>query len=160
LKEARLDPENALALVVPPPSATEQQLSKEIRELPWTGEGLQALNIFEKTKEVELTNSHNWFKLGLALYDGKYYAESLEAFNAVENLIEKSSTGYFVSKVWQGHILDLLGKRSEAVDCYKEALKCKQQGIWVRHDQYGMVINREWVKQRIEKSFTRDTSQK
>jgi len=156
LKEVRLDPENALALIIPPPSVTEQQLSKEIRKLPVTGAGRQALDIFEKTKEVGLSNLDDWFKLGLALYDGKYYAESLKAFHSEENLIEKNLKDYFVSKVWQGHILDLLEQRSEAVECYKEALKCKQQGYWERHDQYGIVIDHEWVKQRIEKPFTRD----
>jgi len=160
LNEVRLDPENALALIVPPPFAIEQQLSKEVRELPWTGAGQQALNIFERTEEAGLSNSRDWFKLGLALYDGKYYAESLKAFHSVEVFTEQNSTDYFISKVWQGHILDLLGERSKAVACYKEALKCKQQGYWVRHDQYGIVIDCEWVKQRIERPFTRDDSPK
>ena len=155
LKDARLDPENALAFVIPPPSATGEQLSKEIQELPWTGAGKQAHEIFEKTKDVKLSNLDDWFKLGLTLYDGKYYAESLKAFQYAADQAEKGSSRYYASKVWQGHNFDLLGQRSQAIECYKEALKCKQQGTWVRHDQYGMVIDQNWVKQRLEEPFER-----
>ena len=158
LKDARLDPENALALIVPPPSAAGKQLSKEIQELPWTGAGKQALEIFEKVSNPALLNADSWFKLGLILYDGKYYAESLKAFQSAADTADNNSSRYFVFKVWQGHDLDLLGQRDEAIECYKEALKCKQQGTWVRHDQYGIVIDQNWVKQRIEKPFVRDES--
>lgn len=158
LKQVRLDPENALALIVPPPSVTEQKLRKEIQKLSWTGAGKEALEIFKKATQANLLNERDWFKLGLTLYDGKYNAESLKAFESAANQAEKSSTRYFTSKVWQGHILDLLNKRDEALECYKEALKCEKKDDWVRHDQYGMKINHDWVKQRIEKPFVRNAS--
>ncbi len=158
LKQARLDPENALALIVPPPLVTEKKLRKEIRKLSWTGAGEQALEIFKKTSEVQLSQTRDWLKLGLMLYDGKYYDESLKAFQALQEYSEEKSADYYIAKVWQGHNLDLLGKRDEALECYKEALKCEKKDDWVRHDQYGMKINHNWVKQRIEKPFVRDAS--
>ena len=156
LKQARLDPENALALIVPPPQLTEQQLSDKIHQLSWTGSGKQALEIFEKAKETKLSDPDDWFKLGLVLYGGKYYNESLNAWQFYEKLSEKNSTDYYIAKVWQGHNYDLLGQRDKAVECYKEALKCEDEGIWTQHDQYGMVINRDWVKQRLETPHKRD----
>lgn len=160
LKDVRLDPENTLALIVSPPLITKEQIRKEIRQLPWTGAEKRALEIFEKTKEVNLSDADDWFKLGLALYDGNYYLESLKALQSARNRVQKDSTDYYIAKVWQGHVLDLLGQRSKAVECYKEALKCKKQGYWTQHDQYGMVIDHNWVKQRLEKPFTLDTSVK
>ena len=160
LKDVQLDPENALALIVPPPSVTEEKLSKEIRELSWTGAGKEALEIFKKVTQANILNERDWFKLGLTLYDGEYYIESLKAFDSAANRAEKDSTRYFTSKVWQGHNYDLLGQRDKALECYKEALKCRQKDNWVRHDQYGMVINHDWVKQRLKNPFIRDVSDK
>jgi tetratricopeptide (TPR) repeat protein len=158
LKEARLDPDNALALIVPPPQLTEQQLSQQIRQLSWTDSGKQAHEIFEKTKDVKLPRIDDWFKLGLVLYDGQYYNESLKAWQMVENLSGKGTMDYYIAKVWKGHNYDLLGQRDKAIECYEVALKCEQEGDWQRHDQYRMVINQNWVKQRLETPFERDTS--
>jgi tetratricopeptide (TPR) repeat protein len=158
LKDVRLDPENALALVIPPPSVTDKRLSKEVQRLPWTGAGQQARNISGKITAPDVLNADNWFKLGLTLYDGNFYFESLNAFRYAADRAEKGSRDYIVSKVWQGHNFDLLGQRSQAIECYKEALKFKQTGTWIRHDQYGMVIDQNWVKQRLEKPFERNTT--
>jgi tetratricopeptide (TPR) repeat protein len=158
LKEVRLDPKGVLALVVPPPLPSEQQVSREIQELPWTGAGEKALNVFNKAKESKLSNADRWFKLGLTLYDGKYYTEALEAFSRSQGAAAKNSMDDFVALVWQGHILDIFGRRKEALDKYKEALK-KAKHFEMRHDQYGIKINREWVEERLKKPFRRNESQ-
>jgi tetratricopeptide (TPR) repeat protein len=160
LKDARLDPQSALAMVIPPPSVDGAQLSSEIRELPWTGAGSKALKVFKKATKASLLNARDWFKLGMTLYDGKNYTESLKAFEFAAQRAEKGSSRYYTSNVWQGHILDLLGQRDKALECYREALKCKQKGNWVRHDQYRMAINRKWVEKRIEKPFVCDESKR
>jgi len=152
LKEVRLDPANKLAMVVPPPSLNEQELSKKIKQLPWTGAGKNALNVFNKVKESNSSNPGSWFKLGLTLYDGQYYKEALEAFQRTHELSEKASYRYPVSLVWQGHLLDLLGQRKEALICYEKVLK-ESKDFQIQHDQYKMVINREWVEKRIKQPF-------
>ena len=108
---------------------------------------------------MKLSNPDDWFKLGLTLYDGQYYNESLKACQSVENLSPKGSMDYYITKVWQGHNYDLLGQRDKAVECYREALKCEQEGDWQRHDQYHMVINRNWVNQHLQTPFKREVSE-
>lgn len=81
-------------------------------------------------------------RLGYALYDAKMYADALAVFKQTDNA------------VWQGHVLDLLGKREEAVACYQQALK-SGRGLGIRQDQYGLELMPAYVKQRIEKPFVR-----
>ena len=56
--------------------------------------------------------------------------------------------------VWQGHLLDLLERRDEALKCYNEALG-KSASLNMRHDQYGIRLNREWVQKRLKEPFRR-----
>lgn len=81
-------------------------------------------------------------RLGYALYDAKMYEDALAVFKQTDNA------------VWQGQMLDLLGKREEAVACYQQALK-SGRAYGPRQDQYGLQIQPDYVKQRIEKPFVR-----
>jgi tetratricopeptide (TPR) repeat protein len=112
--------------------------------------------LFDKTPTLNPTGQGVWMKLGMALFDGRYYQQALEAFQRLSQLAaaEKDSTGEFVSLVWQGHLLDILGRRDEAVQLYKEALQ-KDTGQTMRHDQYGMTVNRQWVEERLKTPFQR-----
>jgi hypothetical protein len=56
--------------------------------------------------------------------------------------------------VWQGHLFDLLGRREDALRCYRQALAQGFTGP-MRHDQYNMVIDRKWVEERLAMPFTR-----
>jgi len=155
LKEVKIDPDGELALVVPPPpSLVEKGLVRKMRGVPLVGAGKEALNMFERVKESRVSDAHAWFSLGLALYDGKYYTEALEAFSRSQGAAAKNSMDDFVALVWQGHILDIFGRREEALGKYKEALK-KAKYFEMRHDQYGIKVNREWVEERIRKPFKR-----
>jgi len=156
LKEVKLDAENELALIVPPPSGDSKFLG-EILQLPWSGAGDKALKLFEKAKELKQTDYEAWGKLGLNLYDGKHYAEALEAFHRVVEVSEKKQglkSAVFVALVWQGHLLDIMGQREQALQCYQKALKI-DHGFSMALNEYGMVINRQWVQERIEKPFER-----
>jgi len=156
LKDARLDPEGALAFVPRPPSAGSEQLRSEVQNLPWLGAGQRAMKVFKRMKMGELSDSGSWFKLGLTLYDGKYYEEALEAFRLAEELEQQnSSVRAFASVVWQGHLHDLLGQRQEALQCYNKALKMASD-YEMRHDQYGIKVNRQWIRKRLEEPFERD----
>jgi len=150
LKEVQLDPDGELALIVPPPEMTEEELRKRIDQMEWTGIGRQALDLFHKAQEIKPADIRVWTKLGLTLYDGKYYPEALEAFGRVAELTE----GEAWVIVWQGHILDLLGRREEAIQRYREALN-RGKGINSQHDQYGIMISQKWVEERLKKPFRR-----
>jgi hypothetical protein len=65
------------------------------------------------------------------------------------------STYSAVSLVWQGQMLDLLGRRQEAVAAYTSAADMKVTGQ-MRHDQFGLAYSpSEYARQRISEPFTR-----
>jgi len=117
-------------------------------------DGGQAGEVCVEATKAELADSGTWYKLGMVLYDGKNYDEALEALRRAD----KSSGGdvfrSFAAVVWQGHILDLLGRRAEAQDRYRAASDLRMQGP-MRCDQYGIVIEQQWLKERLEKPFQR-----
>lgn len=156
LKEVKLDAQGELPLVIPPPDPKIAQLKKDIRNLEFTGEGEKALQLFNKIRNIKLGYyDFPWFRLGLCLYDERHYKEALQAFQNDFDLSSKTTSPYlFVTLVWQGHLLDLMNRRNEALTCYKQALQMKPAS-WVRHDQWGMKIGRRWIEKRIESPFQR-----
>jgi hypothetical protein len=150
LKEVVIDPDSALALVQAP-SERQRVLIGKIREMPWTGVGEAALNAYREARELKIEDTFKQFKLGLLLYDSRCYQESLEV---MRQLAQVESDLRFPATVWQGHLLDLLGRRAEAVARYQEALKMK--GVHsVCHDQYNLTINDQWVQERLKTPFER-----
>jgi tetratricopeptide (TPR) repeat protein len=151
LKEIKLDAHNELPLVVPPPDPIIAQLKKAIHDLDFTGEGNKALQIFDEVKNIKLDGvEFPWFRLGMLLYDERHNQEALQAF---QNESKQNPEG-FIAFVWQGHIHDLMNHRDEALKCYKEALALNPR-TWLRHDQWGMKIDRSWIEKRIESPFQR-----
>ncbi len=151
LKEVVLDPEHKLAMLTEPLPVLPEDLADAISELPWSGAGEKALENFEKAKEMKITEPRLWFKLGLTLFDGGYYRESFDAFQKLTEL-KPSELELFSALVWMGHLKDLTGSREEAVKYYTEALK-HDAGETMRHDQYGLQINRAWVEERLKTPF-------
>jgi len=96
----------------------------------------------------QISDRTAFLKLGFALYDAKRYAEALAVFRRME----QAGAGAGVALVWQGHMLDLLGRREEAIAAYKRALVSNPLN---QHSQYGLVLNAEYVKQRLQTPFSR-----
>jgi tetratricopeptide (TPR) repeat protein len=84
-------------------------------------------------------------RLGFALYEAKRYSDALKVFR---RMAEVGDGG--IALVWQGHMLDLLGKRTEAVAAYQKALAA---GVHARNDEYGLILNKAYVEQRIKSAF-------
>ena len=51
-------------------------------------------------------------------------------------------------------ILDILGKRDDALERYRKAL-ANDTGGSMQHSQYNLVIDRAWVEQRLATPFRR-----
>jgi hypothetical protein len=81
----------------------------------------------------------------LLLYDSRQYAEALD-------LLKDNQRAFGL--IWRGHLLDLLGRRSEAIAAYRAALALPGQ-IDIRHDQWSMTIDRKWVEERLKTPFER-----
>jgi len=156
LKEVIIDPDKRLAMISSlPPMAIEKDLIKKIRALPWIGAGKKALVVFEDIKKVDIKSADTWFVLGMRLFDGKYYEEAQVAFKKAVALTKDSSQFKSMYLVWVGHIYDLQDNgRKNAIDCYEKAMKV-YKGNNIRHDQYGIVINKVWLNERLKKPFTR-----
>ena len=69
-------------------------------------------------------------------------------------LAQRDSNWRFAALVWQGHLLDLLGRRAEAVARYQEALKFPGSPT-MEHSQYQLIINKQWVEERLKTPFER-----
>ena len=129
----------------------------EIADMPCMGAGERALDLFIKARDLPSKHYRTWFRLGLALYDGGYYEEALEAFRRVGVPDLRVFLDYpFAARAWQGHVLDLLGRREEALERYRQALALNpSEHTWVQHGQYDMTVNRAWVEDRLKTPFER-----
>jgi tetratricopeptide (TPR) repeat protein len=156
-KRERIFLGSAILLLTAVSLAQTEDLALLIDKMPWTGSGKLALELFKKAEQAGLTDSALWFKLGLALYDTQSYNPALGSFRHItQSSIACCQVFKFGAYVWQGHVLDLLGRREEALDCYRRALDLekKNRGLALRHDQYGMVVDRAWVKARLSSPFS------
>jgi tetratricopeptide (TPR) repeat protein len=112
-----------------------------------------------RTVEKDPGNLDALWALGLACYDVKDYAASLETFQRFNALTEKASdkatiTRHDWSRIWMGHMYDLMGQRERAVAEYKRVLSSTST---IQMSQYwiGPITAGEWARQRIEKPFER-----
>ena len=129
----------------------------KIYEMPYTGEDQKPLNLLAEARTSHLADASAWFKLGLVLYDGKHYPEALEAFGQVTSLQKCEAIVRFASYSWQGQLLDLMGRRGDALKAYQQALKIDTgSNPCMRHDQYNMTIDRKWVEERLKTPFVRE----
>ncbi len=147
LKEVVIEPDSAVVLVQAP--LTKAKLMAKIEQLPWEGAGEAALELYRQTREAKIDAPMGLLKLGLMLYDGRYYPQALEIMKQLE-----PGDFRFAALVWQGHLLDLLGRRAEAIARYQEALQVPGSPS-MQHDQYHMTIDKQWVEQRLKTPFER-----
>lgn len=135
------------------------QASYSINDLPWTGVGKEVLGIYDGLRKARTTNPVVWARVGLALYDGKYYEEALNAFRRINTVGNSRPSPFmrFISLVFQGQVLDLQNHRDDAVKCYRDALDIDKVHDDDRCDcpWYGFTINRQWAQERLKTPFIR-----
>jgi proline iminopeptidase len=94
-------------------------------------------------------------RTAFALYDVKRYEEALVVFERVFEQAPENTLYRGVALVWQGHVLDLLGRRDEAVAKYQRAVDLKITGS-MQHSQYRMRYNpSEYAAERLKTPFER-----
>ena len=155
LKDARLDPDSLLAMVIPPPPDKAEFYAK-MNALPYTGQSKEAQELLAVARVADIKDNDVWLHLGLALYDDRQYGDALDAFERISRAGDSDTRYRFVSLVWQGHILDLLDRRDDALAKYNEALKLDVGDNYrMKHDQYRLIITRQWAKERLSTPFQR-----
>jgi hypothetical protein len=94
-------------------------------------------------------------RVGFALYDDRRFDDALVAFSNLEQLAtdEPSKTTAAMALIWQGHILDLMNRRNEAVARYKQ-VAAMSLGDGTKHDQYGMAyVFSAYAEERMQTPF-------
>jgi len=105
--------------------------------------------------------SRSYLKLGFALYDVKNYLDALMAFSRMEELAkeENDADRQAMALLWQGHMLDLLDKRKEAISHYKQVADMNITAQW-SHSQFGLQYQvSPYAEERIQIPFQRVENQ-
>ena len=94
-------------------------------------------------------------KTGFALYDLKKYEEATAAFKRMSAVTQNNTSWLAASMVWQAQMLDLSGKREEAVALYQKVVDLKVSGQF-NHSQFGMKYSpSKYAAERLQKPFER-----
>ncbi len=99
----------------------------------------------------------SFMRTGFALYDVENYAEALFVFESMQKAAEEQEepTLKAVALIWQGHMLDLLGRREEAVKRYSQAADMNLDDTWM-HGQYDLKYSLSpYARERMGKPFER-----
>ncbi|NIN11720.1 MAG: alpha/beta fold hydrolase [Gemmatimonadales bacterium] len=125
------------------------------------GDGISgSRRLAEVYSRDKLDHSAPWFELtriGFALYDVANHEEALHVFSVLERAAAtRGDRGSIaLGLIWQGHMLDLLGRREEALARYQRVLDLGYDG-WMRHDQYGLrIVYLPHAAERLETPFRR-----
>jgi tetratricopeptide (TPR) repeat protein len=102
-----------------------------------------------------MEDARAWRTLGFACYDARRYEQALAAFERMERQDNADRNDRAMAVIWQGHMLDLLGRRQEAIARYR---KVADMGLesGVRHDQYGLAYKyTPYARERMTTPFIR-----
>jgi len=105
----------------------------------------------------QFDSAQQFLKIGFALYDFEKYEDALLSFEKMEILAEsEGDTGYVtIALIWQGHMLDLMERRAEAITRYGKVVMMNFD-FSPSHGQYGMRYTvTPYAKERIKSPFKR-----
>ncbi len=126
-------------------------------DLPWDGAGQEAVTLYEEFISENIRSPELWGELGIKLIGGGFWDQAFDVFSKCYEL-NGSKIWSFTALIWHGHIYDILGEREKALEKYEDALKNIPEGT-MRHDQWGIVLTRKWVENRLQEPFTEDMLQ-
>jgi len=107
---------------------------------------------YERGQMEALDDSWLLFVTGLALYEAGDYEEALRIFARMDRM---EPGGDVWGAIWEGHMLDLLHRREEALAAYRRVVAMEVDSVFTM-DQYGLEFRpREYAMERIETPFVR-----
>ena len=134
----------------------------KIRSVGWGRKGSEKLaSDYSREWIVGFTTYRHFLRVGFALYDVENYEEALHIFEKMRiSMKEKGQKeNEALSLIWQGHMLDLLGKRKEAIALYSQAADMNIDDVW-RHSQYGLnYAISPYARERMKTPFKRIENQ-
>lgn len=103
----------------------------------------------------QLKSERALLQLGYALYDSKRYEEALDAFKKAEEVTPEDSRWLVITLIWQGHMLDLLRRREEAVSLYQRVVDMNDNSRW-QQSQFGLEFRPSpYAQERLKEPFKR-----
>ncbi|UCG87490.1 MAG: alpha/beta fold hydrolase [Gemmatimonadota bacterium] len=129
-----------------------------LRVVDWgRGASESIAEAFEPSWVEETRTTIEYLRLGFALYDVERYddARAVFAHFRAESRREGSAQAIALASIWEAHMLDLLGRRSEALALYREVADMDLQDTW-SHSQYGMrYAPSPYAAERLDTPFQR-----
>jgi proline iminopeptidase len=102
-----------------------------------------------------LNGRTGFLRTGFALYDVERYADAQTVFERMEEVLGTNPESKALALIWQGHMLDLMGKRSDALNRYRRAAEMNIVETWT-HSQYGMKYALSpYARERLRTPFRR-----
>ncbi len=102
-------------------------------------------------------NLTSFMRTGFALYDVENYEEALFVFERMQAAAaeKKEKPHEAMALIWQGHMLDLLGRREDALKRYGQAADMNCEDIWM-HGQYDLRYSLSpYARERMKEPFNR-----
>jgi proline iminopeptidase len=99
----------------------------------------------------------SYLRTGFALYDVENYEEALFVFERMQWVAKEQNERPYeaIALIWQGHMLDLLGRRDEAVNRYGQAAEMNLTDTHM-HGQYEMKYEiSQYARERMKTPFQR-----
>ncbi len=137
-------------------AARAQSASEFISSLGWGRRSSEKIaSKYDRAWLEQIGSGGTLLRIGFALYDTKRYDDALAAFQKMQETSGGDQSGQVMAIIWQGHMLDLLGKRAEAIERYQEAADMGIGGQY-SHSQYGLAYAPSaYASKRTEAPFTR-----
>jgi len=134
-----------------------RQVSKELlTSLGWGyRSSLKIADAYEPSWLTELSDTSLIMRAAFALYDAEQYEPALALFRKLSEATSQEPLYQATALVWQGHMLDLLGRRKEALPAYQKAVDLKVPDK-MQHGQYRMTYNpSKYAAERLKTPFAR-----
>lgn len=149
LKAATLDPNHEIAMVVPLPPMTAQDMAIRIDDMSEADDAV-ALKLSNQIGTLAI-NPSRLRKLILALYNGQNYESALQLTRKFET--EQHDSDYVpAAQALEAVLLDLMGKRNEALDLYRQI----KERIGTNRYQYyeiGLVVDKQFIDERLKTPY-------
>jgi tetratricopeptide (TPR) repeat protein len=148
LRDVLIDPERKLARVETPVPAISTAAAAALA-FGW-GPG-DAARVYAAVKDQPLSAGDVWYRLGSDLYGAGHLDEAAGCFARADDL-SVDPVWKFGALGWRGLLDDLRGRRADALVHYGAALAIAPARP-VRHDQYGITMDKAWVEERLRTPF-------
>lgn len=137
-------------------AAQERSPRNLLRRCGWGHKSNEAIaKSFSRDWLARLDEAGLLLKTGFALYDVGRYEDALAVFEKMSEMAKGMPPYLAISLVWRGQMLDLLGRRDEAVAIYRQAAALNVNNA-MEHSQFGMrYAPSEYAAERIQTPFKR-----